>query len=293
MAWLWILIAIVVVAIIVIAAMRARQRRSATLRDRFGPEYDRAVQTHEDRRAAEAELRGREKQRRQFEIKPLPEGTRLTFVNEWRGVQERFVDEPSQAVATADNLVTRVMATRGYPMTEFEEQAGLLSVDHPVVVENYRSAHAVWQRSQTEQVGTEDLREALLRYRSLFDELLRPEGEEPAAAGVSQDGTEPATAGAPEPSGADAAAPAPAASADDRVISERRAGEASEPTDGSAAREAAAPAGETGGPAAGTGGPAAGTGGPAAGTGGRAAAPEAGDGTGQAYEEEPARRGAR
>jgi hypothetical protein len=194
MAWLWILIAIVVVAVIAIAAVRSRQRRSAALRERFGPEYDRAVQAHEDRRAAEAELRDREKQRGQFEIKPLPEGTRLAFLDEWREVQERFVDQPSQAVATADNLVTRVMAAGGYPMAEFEAQAGLLSVDHPVVVENYRSAHAVWQRSQTQQVSTEDLREALLRYRSLLDELLRPEDEQPVATDVSGDGAEQAPA---------------------------------------------------------------------------------------------------
>jgi hypothetical protein len=258
MAWLWILIAIVVVAVIVIAAVQARKRRSAILRERFGPEYDRAVQAHEGRRTAEAELREREKQRRQFEIKPLPEGTRLTFLNEWREAQERFVDHPSQAVATADNLVTRVMATRGYPMTEFEEQAGLLSVDHPVVVENYRSAHAAWQRSQTQQISTEDLREALLSYRSLFDELLRPEGEQAAATGVSRDGAVQAPADTAAPSGASAAEPAPAAPA-----GERAADTATGPADGSAARQT------------------------------EAAAPEAGDGTSRVNEEESIRRGAR
>jgi hypothetical protein len=285
MAWLWILIAIVVVAVIVIAAMRARQRRSAMLRERFGPEYDRTVQTHDDRRAAEAELREREKQRKQFQIKPLPEGTRLTFLNEWREVQERFVDQPSQAVATADNLVTRVMATRGYPMTEFEAQAGLLSVDHPVVVENYRAAHTVWDRSQTQQVGTEDLREALLRYRSLFEELLRPDGEQTAATGVSGDGTQQAPAGAAEatgqaePAGADAAGTAPAAAADDRVITERPASTPAGASGGSAARETEPAPDRAGAPAAQSGTP--------------AAAPGTGDGTGQVYEEEPARRGTR
>ena len=90
-------------------------------------------------------------------------------------MQERFVDQPAQAATAADTLITRVMEARGYPMKDFDAQAELVSVDHPDTVENYRFAHAVRQRSQTQQASTEDLREALLRYRSLFDELLRPE----------------------------------------------------------------------------------------------------------------------
>jgi hypothetical protein len=101
-------------------------------------------------------------------------------------VQERFVDQPPQAVAAADTLVTRVMHERGYPTEQFEAQADVVSVDHPDVVENYRSGHAIWQRSQTEETSTEDLREALLRYRSLFGELLRPDATETAA----EDGTD-------------------------------------------------------------------------------------------------------
>lgn len=189
--WVWILIAIAVLAVIalvVLGTMR-RRRRSSMLRQRFGPEYDRTVEAREGRRAAEGELRAREKQRAQLAIKPLPETTRLHFAGEWLSVQERFVDQPSQAVAAADALITRVMQTRGYPTAQFEAQAGVVSVDHPEVVENYRFGHAVWQRSQTQQVSTEELREALLRYRSLFDELLRPETGETAA------GADPAGAG--------------------------------------------------------------------------------------------------
>jgi hypothetical protein len=172
----WVVIVIVVAAAIALVAVGARKRRTAMLRDRFGPEYDRAVESRDGRRAAEADLRAREKQRAQFDIKPLPEATRLRFTDEWRDVQERFVDQPAQAATSADTLITHVMEARGYPMRDFDAQADLVSVDHPDTVENYRFAHAVRQRSQTEQVGTEDLREALLRYRSLFDELLRPEG---------------------------------------------------------------------------------------------------------------------
>lgn len=172
----WIVIAIVVVVVVALVAAGARKRRTALLRDRFGPEYDRVVASSDDRRAAEAGLRDRERQRAQFDVEPLPEADRLRFAGEWRELQERFVDEPAPAAAAADTLVTRVMEARGYPVREFDAQADLVSVDYPGTVENYRFAHAVQQRSGTEQASTEDLREALLRYRSLFDELLRPEG---------------------------------------------------------------------------------------------------------------------
>lgn len=197
-AWVWILIAIVVVIVIVLLALATMRRRSSMLRQRFGPEYDRTVEARDGRRAAEAELRAREKQRAQFTIKPLPEATRLRFANEWRAVQERFVDQPAQAVAAADTLVTAVMHERGYPTEQFEEQADVVSVDHPEVVENYRFGHALWERSQTEETSTEDLREAMLRYRSLFGELLRPEATEPAATGPGQAGSAEQAPGAAE-----------------------------------------------------------------------------------------------
>ena len=185
-AWVWVVIVIAVVVVVALVAVGARKRRTAMLRGHFGPEYDRAVENSEDQRAAEANLRAREKQRAQFDLQPLPEATRLSFANEWRDLQERFVDQPAQATGAADTLITRVMEARGYPMKDFDAQAELVSVDHPDTVENYRFAHAVRQRSQTQQVSTEDLREALLRYRSLFDELLRPEGNGAAAGTTGQ-----------------------------------------------------------------------------------------------------------
>ena len=181
-AWVWVVIVIAVVVVVALVAVGARKRRTAMLRGHFGPEYDRAVENSEDQRAAEANLRAREKQRAQFDLQPLPEATRLGFASEWRDLQERFVDQPAQATGAADTLITRVMEARGYPMKDFDAQAELISVDHPDTVENYRFAHAVQQRAETQQASTEDLREALLRYRSLFDELLRPEGN--GAAGV-------------------------------------------------------------------------------------------------------------
>jgi hypothetical protein len=174
-----------VVAVVALAAVAARNRRTAMLRDRFGPEYDRTVENRDDRRAAEAELLARQKQRAQFDVKPLPEADRLRFAAEWRDLQERFLDEPAQSVGTADALITRVMEARGYPMRDFDSQTELVSVDYPETVENYRFAHAVQLRSQTQQASTEELREATLRYRSLFDELLRPEGDD--AAGTTAD----------------------------------------------------------------------------------------------------------
>ena len=195
----WVVIAIVAVIAIALVAVGARKRNSAMLRQRFGPEYDRAVENRGGQRAAEADLRAREKQRAQFEVNPLPEATRLQFADEWRDVQEHFVDQPAQATTAADILVTRVMEARGYPMKDFDVQADLVSVDYPNTVENYRFAHAVRQRSETQQASTEDLREALLRYRSLFDELLRPDGNgagegttgqaQPASASSRQRGT--------------------------------------------------------------------------------------------------------
>lgn len=171
--WVWILIAIAAVVVIGLIAMTARQRRTTALRERFGPEYDRAVEARQDRRGAEAELREREKQRAQLDIRPLPEPTRARYAQEWRDVQERFIDQPADAVVAADRLVHRVMEERGYPMGDFDAQADLVSVDHPEVADNYRSAHSIHDRAQEQGAGTEDLREALVRYRSLFDELLR------------------------------------------------------------------------------------------------------------------------
>jgi hypothetical protein len=193
--WIWILILIAVLAIVGLAAMAATRRRTTTLRQRFGDEYDRTVQAHDDRRAAEAELVGRQKKRAQLDIRPLSEAERLRFAEDWHAVQERFVDEPGKAVLTADSLVGQVMRARGYPVEDFDTQSALVSVDHPKVVENYRFAHGIYERSQTQQASTEDLREAMLRYRSLFDELLGANGAERATQAGSTAGPAGTTAG--------------------------------------------------------------------------------------------------
>jgi hypothetical protein len=181
--WFWIVIVIVVVLIALAAAMAARRRRTAALRERFGPEYDRAVGTREGQRAAEADLRDRERQRARLDIKPLSEAARVRYTEEWRVIQQDFVDQPEEATTAGYDLVNRVMAERGYPMRDFDARADLVSVDHPDVVDNYRVAHGIHERARQHQASTEDLREALLRYRSLFEDLLRPDGQEAVPAG--------------------------------------------------------------------------------------------------------------
>jgi len=183
--WLWIVIVIVVVLIALAAAMAARRRRTMALRERFGPEYDRTVGTREDQRAAEADLRGRERERARLDIKPLSEAARVRYTEEWRAIQQNFVDQPEEATTAGYDLVNRVMEERGYPMRDFDARADLVSVDHPDVVENYRAAHGIHERARQHQATTEELREALLRYRSLFDELLRPGGQAAAPAGAA------------------------------------------------------------------------------------------------------------
>ena len=157
--WAWALIAIAAVVVVALIALAARQRRTVALRQRFGPEYDRTVEARQDRRSAEAELHERERRRARLDIRPLGEDTRARFAQEWLDVQERFVDQPSEAVVAADGLVYRVMEARGYPMGDFDAQADLVSVDYPEVVDNYRFAHGIHKQVRDKRASTEDLRD--------------------------------------------------------------------------------------------------------------------------------------
>jgi hypothetical protein len=179
-AWVWVVIVIaVVLAIAVIAAALARKRRSEGLRERFGPEYERTIDDAGGRRDAERELRDRERRREDFDIQPLSPAARDRYAAEWERVQARFVDDPEGAVRDADRLVQQAMGERGYPVDEdFDRRAADLSVDHPGVVDNFREGHDLWQRYERGDGSTEDLRRAMMRYRSLFEELLVVEREE-------------------------------------------------------------------------------------------------------------------
>ncbi len=175
-----IVLAIVVVVVLAIVAWAIMQRqRSEELRQRFGPEYDRAVAERGDQRRAEAELEERRKRVEQLHIRLLTPEERERFAEAWRMTQARFVDEPSVAIEEADRLVTDVMETRGYPVGDFEQRAADISVDHPDVVSNYRAAHAIARANARGEANTEDLRQAMVHYRALFEDLLETRELEP------------------------------------------------------------------------------------------------------------------
>jgi hypothetical protein len=171
--WVWIAIA-AVAAVVVLGVLwsAARTRRTRSLQDRFGREYDRAVEHAGDRREAERELREREKRHDELDLRPLSPEARDRYVEEWRATQGRFVDDPTGAVADADRLVQRVMRDRGYPVDDFEQRAADISVEHPELVEKYRTAHGIAQASERGEASTEDLRHSVRHYRALFVELL-------------------------------------------------------------------------------------------------------------------------
>jgi hypothetical protein len=182
--WQIALVVIVIAAAVIALAVLLQQRtRTQKLSGRFGPEYQHTLEETGDRRAAERELHAREQRVGEMAIRPLTADERDRFTPAWRSVQARFVDDPSGSITEADLLVTKLMATRGYEVGEdFERRAADVSVDHGQVVSDYRVAHAIAERHATDGVETEDLRQAMIHYRALFDDLLEVEEQEPAGA---------------------------------------------------------------------------------------------------------------
>jgi hypothetical protein len=174
-------IVVIVVVLAIIGWILSRRRRSEHLRKQFGPEYDHAIAHEGGRAQAEAELAKREKRVAKLDIRPLEPAQRQEFVDRWKDVQARFVDDPARAVADADGLLGQVMSARGYPVSDFEQRAGDISVDHPEVVKNYRAGHDIALRHEKGNASTEDLRQAMIHYRALFDELVS-DSAAPAAA---------------------------------------------------------------------------------------------------------------
>ena len=156
----------------------ARRKTTERLRERFGPEYDKTVSAYQSQQSAEAELSKREKRVRKFNIVSLPRAERARYRENWIVVQNRFVDQPDSAVSDAHRLVQEVMQRCGYPLTDFEQSAADISVDHPHVVENFRAATRIADRSEKSNASTEELRQALVHYRILFDDLLKSEEPE-------------------------------------------------------------------------------------------------------------------
>jgi hypothetical protein len=167
-----ILIVCLVLAIAVALWMYVQKKRTQTLRSKFGPEYDKAVDEHKDRGHAESELETRAKRVAKYHIHPLKAEERSRFAEDWRREQSLFVDDPRTAVKHADALVQDVMHRRGYPVGDFDQNAADLSVDHPSVVANYRIAHEIAARDGQGPGATEDLRRAMVSYRALFEDLL-------------------------------------------------------------------------------------------------------------------------
>jgi hypothetical protein len=168
-----IVVAVVVIGIVgIVAAMFLKKNKTERLRTRFGPEYARAVEESGGRRKAEAGLEQREKRVEGFALRPLAANERERYIACWHKVQSEFVDDPKNSVTQADKLLGDVMSTRGYSVSEFEQRSADISVDHPLVVENYRAAHEIAMRHAGGQATTEDLRQAMIHYRKLFDELV-------------------------------------------------------------------------------------------------------------------------
>lgn len=170
-----ILVIALVVAVAAAAWLYTQKRRTEQLRGRFGPEYDRAVEAHDDPRSAEKALEERQERVERLQVRALAPREREQFAERWRSVQAQFVDDPSEATKEADRLVAEVMQTRGYPVGDFDQRASDISVDHPHVVENYRAAHGIALRNERGEAETEDLRQAMVHYRALFDDLLEVE----------------------------------------------------------------------------------------------------------------------
>jgi hypothetical protein len=179
-------ILVVVLVVVALAALGWFLWRRQALRRRFGPEYDRVVAERDNRQDAERELRERERRHAELELRPLSAESRATYAAAWEEVQARFVDSPADAVTAGDELVTRLVAERGYPTGDYDEQVAHLSVEHAQTLGHYRDAHEIHLRNQRGEASTEELRQALVHYRALFADVLgddpldRPDRSRPA-----------------------------------------------------------------------------------------------------------------
>ena len=179
MATTYIMIIAVVLAMVIVGVILAlvfvRRTSSEQLHNQFGTEYDHTVQVLGDEKKAQAELKERQKHVETLDIHPLSENERERYLADWAAVQSKFVDEPGPAIVEADRLIMEVMQMRAYPVSDFEQRAADLSVNYPALVSNYRAARAIALKNEQQQADTEELRQAMLYYHSLFDELVETE----------------------------------------------------------------------------------------------------------------------
>jgi len=177
----WLTVIIVVLVVVIVGALLApvfsRRRRSQRFHDQFGSEYDRTVQTTGNEKRAQAELEDRRRHVGTLDIRPLTVSERGRYLADWAAVQSKFVDEPGQAIIEADRLIMEVMQLRAYPVSDFEQRAADISINYPSLVSNYRAARVIAVRNEQHLADTEELRQAMIHYRSLFDELLLAEAE--------------------------------------------------------------------------------------------------------------------
>jgi hypothetical protein len=174
----YIMIAVVLVLVIVgviLSLVFSRRNRTKKLQTQFGPEYDHAVETLGDEKKARRELEARQKHVDALNIRPLSVSAHERYLADWTAVQSKFVDEPGQAIVDADRLIMEVMQVRAYPVSDFEQRAADISVSYPALVSNYRAARVIALKNEQHQADTEELRQAIIYYRSLFEELLELE----------------------------------------------------------------------------------------------------------------------
>jgi hypothetical protein len=175
-----VLVVLVIAAVVAVAVVAGKRR---TLKQRFGPEYDRVLAERDSRGAAERELRDRERRHAELTLTPLTPESRARYATAWEELQVRFIDSPAETVGDADELVSRLIAERGYPTGDFSDQAAHLSVEHARTLDHYRDAHEIRLRNERGEASTEELRQAVVHYRALFADLL---GREPVGHGTSE-----------------------------------------------------------------------------------------------------------
>jgi hypothetical protein len=174
----YLIIGVVVILVIIgliLGAVSSRRQRTKRFQKKFGPEYDHTVQSAGNEKKAQAELDQRQKHVDTLDIRPLSVSEREHYQAEWKAVQNKFIDQPGQATVEADHLIMEVMKVRAYPVSDFEQRAADLSITYPELVSNYRAAREIAIKNEHHQANTEELRQALVYYRSLFDELLKDE----------------------------------------------------------------------------------------------------------------------